>query len=236
MNVTLFVSVLRQRLTSKVRIALAFCVFFFPLLLLMAQPAIGTAPLGTGKAFAFILAAGIIGQESTSGVMQLLFARPLRRHEFVVSRWLAIAATAAVLSLVQITAAYWILASHRVAPEMDEIATLAAQQAVDALGTTSVILFFSAMISGIGDIVALFLTQIAGQLLGLVGQFRQSPVLVRTGEEIQRFAAATVQLGPIVRSHQAPWFEVVSYLSTVALCLAVAIVALNRREISYATD
>ena len=32
-----------------------------------------------------------------------------------------------------------------------------------------------------------------------------------------------------------PWAPIVSYASTVTLCLAIAIVAVNRKELSYAS-
>jgi hypothetical protein len=91
-------------------------------------------------------------------------------------------------------------------------------------------------VSGVGDVVSLIVTQVVGQLFVMVGQFRQSPPVVRTGEEIGRFISATVPLTTIVQGGSIPWFELVSYLSTITLCVTVAIVVLNRREISYASD
>jgi ABC-type transport system involved in multi-copper enzyme maturation permease subunit len=236
MNVTLFVSALRQRFTSRVRLVLVACVFLFPLLALVVIHGLGTQALGTGSIFALILAAGIIGQESSSGVMQLLFARPVRRSEYVVSRWLAVVFGAATLSLVQIGLACLIWLARGSAPGAGEIATFAAQQVINAFGTVSVVLLFSSFVSGIGDVVSQVVGGVVGQMFVWVGQFRQSPPVVRTGEEIIRFVSATVPLETIVRGGSIPWFEIVSYLSTVSLCVTVAIVVLNRREISYASD
>ena len=39
-----------------------------------------------------MIAAGTIGQDVSSGVLQLLFARPVRRSEYVLSRWIGIVA------------------------------------------------------------------------------------------------------------------------------------------------
>ena len=59
---------------------------------------------------------------------------------------------------------------------------------------------------------------------------------MRASAELLRFLNPQVQLGPMTMGSGVSWFEVVSYLSTVTLCLAVAVLVINRREISYATD
>jgi len=44
-----------------------------------------------------------------------------------------------------------------------------------------------------------------------------------------------VDISPILNGGDVPWFAIVSYLSTVTLCLAVAVVVMNRKELSYAS-
>jgi len=61
------------------------------------------------------------------------------------------------------------------------------------------------------------------------------PIVARTGQEVSGFLNPTIHVAPMVQNGVA-WFPIVSYASTVTLCLALAIVLLNRRELSYATD
>ena len=62
------------------------------------------------------------------------------------------------------------------------------------------------------------------------------PGLVRASEEIGRFLSPTLKLEGVYRGGMISWFQLISYFSTVTLCVALAIVILNRRELSYATD
>lgn len=236
MNATLFVSALRQRFRSRVRLVMLCGVFLAPLLLTLISRRPVLEALNTSTIYAFILGAGILGQETSSGVMQLLFSRPVRRRDYVVSRWLAVAASASALSLLQLACAgaLGMLFQSGVGPA--ELARVAPQQVVNAFGTASVIVLFSAMVSGIGDVIAIVIAQIVGQLLIFFGQLKGGPAAIRAGEEIQRFVGATVPLSAALDAHRVPWFELVSYLSTIVLCVCVAIALLNRREISYASD
>jgi hypothetical protein len=60
--------------------------------------------------------------------------------------------------------------------------------------------------------------------------------LVRIGEEMTHTLVPTVHIGPYLSGQWSTWPEAVAYLSSVTLLLALAIVAVNRRELSYAAD
>ncbi len=234
MNVTLFATALRQRFASRARLALVAVVFFFPIAFAAVAHEAALQAARMGAAFAFLLGAGILGQESSSGVYQLLFARPVRRWEYVVSRWLAVCAAACALVIAQVALVCLVLASKGL-PETRDLLVLVADQMLSAAGTASVILLFSAFLSGVGDVLGVVLTAIAAQVVGGIGQMRQNEALMRAGAEIGRFVSPQLETAALLRG-AVPWFDVCSYLSTVTLCLCVAVVALNRREISYASD
>jgi ABC-type transport system involved in multi-copper enzyme maturation permease subunit len=235
-NPTLFLTALRQRFTSPIRLILVAAMFTFPFLLLAIAPAIGLHAIQTGTPYAFLLGAGLIGQETSSGVMQLLFARPVRRWEYVTSRWLAIAAAITALVIVQIAIASLILMARGNAPDLRDALTSVVEQVLPALGTLSALVLFSSFLSGIGDVAAVVLAFVTSQVLQAVGQFTRHPSVVRVGQEVTRFLAPQLPIGQIHDLGSVPWFELVSYLSTVSLCLAVAVVLINRREISYASE
>ena len=235
MNTTIFVTTLRQRFSSRTRLLLVAVVFLFPIAFAAMARELGTTLARGGSVFAFLLGAGILGQESGSGVFQLLFARPIRRWEYVVSRWLAVIAGASALMLLQLAIVCLVVGSRGL-PSTREIVVQAAEQVLAIVGTTSVILLFSSFLSGVGDVLGLLLTTFAAQILGLVGQLKQSEVILRAKDELLRFLGPEMPIGPMTSGGHFPWFDVVSYLSTVTLCLAVAVWVLNRREISYASE
>jgi ABC-type transport system involved in multi-copper enzyme maturation permease subunit len=235
MNPTIFLTTLRQRFSSRTRLLLVAVVFLFPIAFSMVARELGTTAARTGAVFAFLLGAGILGQESGSGVFQLLFARPIRRWQYVVTRWLAVVTAATALTLVQLGIICLVVASRGL-PTTRELGVQAAEQVLQVIGTTSVILLFSSLLTGVGDVLGIVLTFVGAQILGGIGQLRHSEALTRTSAEILRFVNPQVQIGPMTMGSGVPWFEVVSYLSTVTLCIAVAVWVLNRREISYASD
>lgn len=234
MNPTIFLTTLRQRFSSRPRVVLVAIVFLVPIGLSMMAREIALQATQTGGVFAFLLAAGILGQESSSGVFQLLFARPVRRWEYVVSRWLAVCAAACGLVVLQIALICLVLASKGL-PEARDIVFAIGTQMLSAIGTTSIVLLYSSFISGVGDVIGVILTAVSAQVIGGIGQLRQSEWLVRTGAELGRFVAPQLDAHMLTRT-PLPWFDLTSYLSTIALCVAVAVLVLNRREISYASD
>jgi len=235
-NVTLIIALLQQRARSLPRMALAFSFFTFPLLVLAIARGAGLAPLQVGQAFAVILAAGLIGQDVSSGTLQLLFARPVTRAEYVVSRWLGAALAASCLSLVQIAIGAGVLALHGEPPGLRGLALVAGVQVLNAFGTVSVLLLFSTLLPGIGDVLAIFVAAATGQALQLGAALFRAPWLARCGAELVRFVNPSLDLGALFGAGPVSWFDVVSYFSTVTLCVALAIMVMNRRELSYATE
>jgi len=236
MNQTLIAATLRQRAQSPVRLALLFAFFGFPLLPVAFARGMGLAPVQTAAAFALILGAGNIGQDFSAGTLQLLFARPVTRAEYVLSRWLAVGLAAACLVVIQLAAASAILAAHAEAPPARDLALFAAKQILSGFGTISVLLLLSSFLPGIGDILGLIVLGISTSGLQVAGRLFGSPWLARAGVELGRFVAPDLDLAQVFGGGAVSWFDIASYFSTVTLCLALAIAIVNRRELSYATD
>jgi ABC-type transport system involved in multi-copper enzyme maturation permease subunit len=207
-----------------------------PLLVLVFARGTGLMLLHNGVWFALFLGAGLIGQDYSSGTLQLLFARPVTRSQYAVSRWLAAALGASCLVVIRLAIGVALLSIHGEAPTAKELALFGGQEVLSVFGTTSVLLLFSALLPGIGDLIALILLGFAGGGLQLSAALLKAPWLARAGEEIGRFAGPTLELGRIFSGGPVSFFEVASYFSTVTLCLALTIVILNWRELSYATD
>ena len=236
MNPTLMAATLRQRAQSPARLALTLAFFAFPLLPVAFARGMGLAPLQIAGPLALILGAGLVGQDFSAGTLQLLFARPVTRAEYAVSRWLAVGLAVACLVATQIAAGSAILAAHGDAPAARDLALLAGKQILTGFGTLSVLLLLSTFLPGIGDIIGIIVLGIAGQVVQLAGALFKAPWLTRGGVEVGRFAAPDLDLAQLFGGGPVSWFDIASYVSTVTLCLALAIVIINRRELSYATD
>ena len=101
MQWTLIETFLRQRLGSPMRILITLFFFSFPLLFAVFTSNLNVVQNAAGP-FALILAAGAIGQDVASGVLQLVFARPVARAEYVLARWLACVLGASTLCALQL--------------------------------------------------------------------------------------------------------------------------------------
>jgi len=237
MNLDLITAFLRQRLTSPVRMVLLFIAFSFPLIPFAFVPHAPLSLLGANTAnIALIFAAGVIGQDFSAGVLQLLFARPIKRSEYVFSRWAASAGFAAALVIVQILIGGWLLKMRDAAPTGSELGIFIGENALLAIGVASVITLFSALMPGLGDLALYVIANVLRGVFSIVSQFlKPSVVYARIGDEIERFISPRIDLAAPFALHAMPWFSVISYVSTITLCLALAILIVNRRELSYAS-
>ena len=235
MNLTLVAALLAQRARSLPRVVLLLAFFTLPLLVMAFARGTGLALLRSGAGFAIVIGSGLIGQDLSSGTLQLLVARPVTRTEYVLSRWLGAGLSASCLVAVQIAIGAGLMAMHGEPPAARDGAIFAGEQVLAALGTTSVLVLLSAILPGIGDILGIVGATILASALQLGAALLKAPWVGRAGVEIGRFIAPTLALGPIFGGGAVSWFEVVSYFSTVTLCVALAIVIMNRRELSNAT-
>jgi ABC-type transport system involved in multi-copper enzyme maturation permease subunit len=235
MNPTLLLGFARQRLTSPVRLVFLAFMLCLPLLIVFAAPGMGLQPFKDVSGLVLLFAAGLIGQDVSSGVLHLLLARPVSRAEYVVSRWLGASLLASAVVLLQIGVGCAILVARGAAPGMNETAYLLGEHLLRCFGISAVIVFFSSFMGGIGDIGVYFITLFSSFIAAQIGTLMRRVWLQRIGEEVQGFLGASIPLTGIPHGDPVTAFAVVSYLSTIALCLALAIVILNRKELSYAS-
>jgi hypothetical protein len=76
---------------------------------------------------------------------------------------------------------------------------------------------------------------LGASIVQMAGQVKRWLWLDRMGAEISGALTPTIDLARLVTATPMPWFPIVSYASTVVLCLALAIVVVNRKELSYAS-
>ncbi len=235
MNTTLVAAFLRHRMTTPIRLAFLIVAAFFPLLFVAVAPAMGFAPMADSFQFALIFGAGMIGQDVSSGVLQLLFARPVRRDVYVISRWLAASFGAATVAVVQVALAALILSARGATPEAGTVVITAANHVASAFGATAPLLLLSALAAGLADIGLLFLLYTCAGILQAAGGSLGYAVIARIGQELQGFLNPTIDFARIL-SASPSWYQIIAYLSTVTLSIALAIILVNRKELSYASS
>jgi ABC-type transport system involved in multi-copper enzyme maturation permease subunit len=233
MNPTLVAAFLRQRLTSPIRLALLGLFFALPVLTATFMRT-GLAPLGDSNTLVMIFAAGMIGQDVSSGVLQLLFARPVRRWEYVFSRWMAVGGAATIVGLLQVLAASALLAARGAAPEPGDVAMFAAHRVLECFGLAAVFAMLSSLVGGVGDLGLYLVGTLVAAIAQMVAQFQGWAFLARASSEWMAFLTPKLDLSQLAGASSVPLFPIASYLSTVALSLCLAVVFVNRKEFSYA--
>jgi ABC-type transport system involved in multi-copper enzyme maturation permease subunit len=181
---------------------------------------------------AWILGTGIDGSEIRSGVLQLVFVRPLTRSEYVWSKYFAL------LSIVfSFSFAMWIATCISFLFLKSEFIfqtafTNLADHLIFAVGIAAVIVLFSCLLKGHGDIGLAVLLYLMVPVLSQTGRYFSFDLLVRASVELERFLNPSFS----VRMFESGiwWFAIFSYFSTITLCLTLAIILLNRKELSYA--
>lgn len=235
MNGALVLGFARQRLTSPVRLVLFAFLFGMPLLLGAAAPALGLQPFRDISGLILLFAAGVIGQDVSSGVLHLLLARPVSRAEYVASRWFAAGSLAASAALIQLALGCAILAARGAAPDAAQAGLLAGEHMLRCFGVAAVIVLLSSFMGGIGDLGIYFVAAFTALIAAQVGPSIGMPWLATAGLELQRFLSPAVDLAGLAHGEALAKSGVVPYLSTVTLCLGLAIVVMNRKELTYAS-
>jgi len=232
-NRTLIVALARHRMSSPIRLALILVLFSFPLLFVTAVPPVGLAAVDNAFLFTLIFGVGMVGQDVSSGVLQLILARPVTRAEYALSRWLGAALPAASIAVAQVAMAALITAARHAPIPPQAIAIAAGNQVTTALGTAAVLLLFSSLVPGATDLLVLFVLKFLGSMLPVAGNALRRPEIGAVGEELARWSPPELDLHQVVGA-AVSWHALATYLSIVAISLALGIVILNRKELSYA--
>jgi len=235
MNPTLVLTFLRQRATSPMRVILLLMLFGGPLMLAVLTRSL-TPLAGVAAQMVLVFIAGAIGQDVSSGVLQLTFARPVSRPSYVISRWLAASLATTALVLVQVLIAAVALAWRGSPAGIPEIARIVLENAAMAFAGAAVMLALSAFVNGLGDLGVLFLCFFTAQILAMAsGQLHWDAVGI-----VARFVSDTLfpklDLRWLFGGGAVHWAELAAWSSTLTLGLALAIWRLNHRELSYAAD
>jgi ABC-type transport system involved in multi-copper enzyme maturation permease subunit len=239
-------------------------VFFFTIgtsvfgLVLLKWPEFQVLSGNSGATFAIILGTGIIGRDLSSGVLPLVFARPISRANYVFSKWLTLSLTAIILSFAQCIVIH--LFAFLLSPDAfsnEAFLAACADTLFVCFGFSAVMVLFSALKSGTFAGTGIWLLSLlvvavmmqyggrepiavtadmqAGRVLAINLLNGLIPVASTVGTFLLSFFANKTSLLQICQNG-VDWLNVTTYLSNVALALVLAIYLMNRRELTYATD
>ncbi len=235
MNRTLVLAFLRQRFTSPMRLGLLALLTLFPL---AGVAIIGQLSVlgGIAAPIALVFAAGAVGQDVSSGTLQLLLVRPVTRPAYLFNRWLAASLGAFALTALMFALGTLVLLLRGTPAAPLELVRMLLEAATTIAGHAAVLMMLSTLAGGLGDLGIYVGTFFVIQMLSGLALLKQWDWLQRVSTELQGVLGP--QLSWAWLAHQTPpsWFAILSWASTVTLALAVGIARLNRRELSYAAD
>jgi hypothetical protein len=234
-NRTLIAAFLRQRMTSPMRVVLILLITVFPLCAAVIMNST-SALAGMAGPIALILAAGAIGQDVSSGTLQLLLVRPVSRPSVVIHRWLAAVIGAMVISVGTLLLGNLALLARGTHPDVLDLARIVLESLCSAAGSAAVMVMLSTLVGGLGDVGLFALALVFTQLLIGLGTIEHWDVLLRACNEVQGVLSPQLSWEWMVHRLPPSWFAITSWASTVTLALAVGIARLNRRELSYAAN
>ncbi len=235
MNPTLVLAFLRQRFTSPMRLGLLALVTLFPL---GGVAITGQLSLlgGIAAPIALILAAGAVGQDVSSGTLQLLLVRPVTRPAYLINRWFAASLGAFGLTALIFALGTLVLLLRGAPPAPLEVVRMLLEAATTIAGHAAILVMLSTLAGGLGDLGIYVGTFFVIQMLSGLALLKQWGWLQRLSTELQGVLGPQLSWAWLVTQAPPSWFAIASWASTVALALAVGIARFNRRELSYAAD
>src|SRR5262249_29907269 len=155
---------------------------------------------------ALVFGAGAVGQDVSSGTLQLLLVRPVSRPSVLVSRWLASALAATAIVTLQLVLATLAMLARGTHPDALDLVRMVLEAGCNAAGSTAVILMLSTLVGGLGDVGLFIATLFVSQMFSALAAFKHWDWLARACEELQGVLMPTLPWGWLV-SHTPPsWF------------------------------
>jgi ABC-type transport system involved in multi-copper enzyme maturation permease subunit len=234
MNTTLIRAFLLQRFTSPMRLGLTSLFTFFPLVGVALSGELSLLA-GIAGPLAVLYAAGAIGQDVSSGTLQLLLVRPVTRPAYVLHRWLGAMLAALAVVLTTVLCAVLLLFLRGTPPEAVALARLLLEAVTAIAGHSAVMVMLSSLVGGVGDVALYAASLFVAQMFVVLATWKQWTWLLRACNEVQGVLGAKMSWAWLGTGMAPSAFDIVSWASTITLALAVAIAVMNRKELSYAS-
>jgi ABC-type transport system involved in multi-copper enzyme maturation permease subunit len=191
-----------------------------------------------------LIAAGSVSRDASSGALQMILARPIRRTSYLFGRYLGILAAYAaflagtcgltVLLAVVLPRALGAVSSSAVSPE--SLGRGVGAALLNASLFAAILLFFSTFLRGYADVLGYILLSILLQVVPGLGRTLHKPWLTTAGEEARRNVLPEVDWSEVMRGRHALGEPTGQFALAVVVFLTLAALIFSRREFSYGRD
>lgn len=236
MNGALVRSGIRQLLGQAVRLGALSGALVLPLL----QVAVDSEPRIGGHLWAMFTAviatSGVIGIEASSGSLALFLVRPMTRASYFFSRWLAALAVALGASALGLAGEAAVVLARHGEISASGVAFAALDRLLIVVGVVTVVAAFSAAAASVGDLLIWAGLNIVAMSLMTAAAQAEIRWLAVVGSALRAIAIPRLDLDRLLIAASVPWAALTGYAGVVVLAIACGIAALNRKELSYASE
>lgn len=188
----------------------------------------------------YIIAAGSVSRDVSSGALQMILSRPIRRTDYLFGRYFGILLSYALFLLATSVLSFLfvqlvVLRTARGATadfSATAFAIAGCQAFLNGALQASILLFFSTFLPGIADLLGLLLLFL---LLNLP-QMSSAPWLRNAAERARENMLPTVAWNEVLRGHGVLQAATGRWVFALTVYLALAAVVLSRRELPYGQD
>ncbi|MDR3614460.1 MAG: hypothetical protein P4L53_12935 [Candidatus Obscuribacterales bacterium] len=259
MNWPVFKNTLQEIAQNKLRLFLLLVLFLFPVFVSTGQMCVSGEfpdhPISNASVainFVLVWGCGTVGRQISDGTMSLLFSRPLTTTSFIFSKWLAVASASMATALLQLSAEA-IVQFARTPSSMayGDLWCNAAERIMFCFGFAAVMVFLSSLVTGIKDLGLVFVLTVIQSIATLVAQMKPwkgSDALTKsiiqlasaagqfTSSLLSTLTKPTIEMQAILSAMPEMWYQIFAYLAVITVCLSLAILLLNKRELPYGSD
>lgn len=177
-----------------------------------------------------VLAAGSVSRDVSSGALQMILSRPIRRGQYLLGRYLGILGSYAVF-LAASSLLILALKFAGVAVRTDRIPVAAGEAFLTGAFQAAILLFFSTFLPGIADLLGLLLLYVVAHLPpGRVAWIRTFSQGVREN------MLPSVPWQEVLRGHGILAAATGRWVFALTVYLALAAIVFSRRELPYGQD
>jgi ABC-type transport system involved in multi-copper enzyme maturation permease subunit len=188
----------------------------------------------------FVIAAGSVSRDISSGALQMILSRPIRRTQYLFGRYFGIllsyALFLAATSLLAFLLFRLVVLRAPTAGAADfsmaGLAAAAGQAFLTGAFQAAILLFFSTFLPGIADLLGLLLLYLVLNL----PQFSQSSFLRNAGERARENMLPAVEWERILRGDDVPAAATGRWVFALTVYLVLAAIVFSRRELPYGQD
>jgi hypothetical protein len=187
-----------------------------------------------------VIAAGSVSRDVSSGALQMILSRPIRRTHYLFGRYLGILLSYGLFLLATSVLAFLFVqlivlrTAHGSAADYSAaaLAAGAGQAFLSGALQAAILLLFSTFLPGIADLLGLLLVYLVLNL----PQYSQVPWLRTAGQRAGENMLPPVDWAAVLRGHGVLGAATGRWVFALTVYLALAAVVFSRRELPYGQD